>query len=244
MCIDYRNPVVLAKELATLDFFSDGRLEAGLGAGWLEGEYRSMGVPFDDAATRIERLGDVIRMMKVVMADGEAAFESPSGVRATEFEGVPKPVQRPHPPIMVGGGSPKVLRLAGAEADIVSFNFNNRTGKIGPDSVSSSTAEQTERKVQWVREGAGDRFDDLELEIAAYFTVVTDDPKTAAEGLAGMFGLSADDMLAHPHALIGTTEAIVDELQRRREVYGISYVTVSDRTAEAFAPVVERLAGT
>ena len=135
MCIDYRNPVVLAKELATLDFFSDGRLEAGLGAGWLEGEYHSMGVPFDSAGTRIARLADVIKMMKVVMADGEAAFVGESGVRATEFEGLPKPVQKPHPPIMVGGGSPKVLRLAGAEADIVSFNFNNRAGVIGPDGV-------------------------------------------------------------------------------------------------------------
>ena len=243
MCIDYRNAVVLAKELATLDFFSDGRLEAGLGAGWLEGEYHAMGVPFDSAGTRIARLADVVKMIKVVMADGEAAFVGDSGVRATEFEGMPKPVQKPHPPIMIGGGSPKVLRLAGAEADIVSFNFNNRAGVIGPDGVGSSTAEATAQKVEWVREGAGDRFDDIELEIGAYFTVVTDDAKTTADGFAGMFGLTSEEVLEHPHALIGTTDAIVDELERRRELYGISYITVADRVAEAFAPVVERLTG-
>src|SRR6185503_2271922 len=169
----------------------------------------SMGVPFDSAGTRIARLADVIKMIKVVMADGEADFVGDSGVRATEFEGLPKPVQKPHPPIMIGGGSPKVLRLAGAEADIVSFNFNNRAGVIGPDGVGASTAEATAEKVGWVREGAGDRFDDIELEIAAYFTFVTDQAAATADGLAKMFGLTAEQAMEHPHALIGTVDAIV-----------------------------------
>ena len=243
MCIDYRNPVVLAKEMATIDLFSEGRLELGLGAGWLENEYRSMGVPFDRPGQRISRLADVIELVKRTMADGEVNFEGASGVRATEFEGVPKPVQRPRPPIMIGGGAPRVLRLAGREADIVSFNFNNRAGVIGPDGVGASTAEATAQKVGWVREGAGDRFDEIELEIAAYFTFVTDDAEATAAGLAKTFGLTPEEAMEHPHALIGTVDAIADELERRREQYGISYVTVADRNADAFAPVVERLSG-
>ena len=243
MCIDYRNPVVLAKEMATIDLFSEGRLEIGLGAGWLENEYRSMGVSFDPPGARIARLADVIEVVKRTMGDGEVDFRGVSGVTATGFEGVPKPVQRPYPPIMIGGGAPRVLRLAGREADIVSFNFNNRAGVIGPDGVGSSTAEATAEKVQWVREGAGDRFDQIELEIAAYFTFVTDDVAGTAEGFGKMFGLTGPQVLEHPHALIGSVDAICDELERRRALYGISYVTVGDRNAEDFAPVVARLTG-
>jgi probable F420-dependent oxidoreductase len=244
MCIDYRNPNVLAKEMATIDLFSEGRLELGLGAGWLAGEYEAMGVPLDSPGTRIGRLADVIQLMKTTMAPGLADFEGASGVRAVGFEGSPQPTSKPRPPIMIGGGSPKVLRLGGREADIVSFNFNNRAGVIGPDGLGTSTAEATTEKVQWVREGAGDRFDDIELEIAAYFTVVTDQPRAAAEGMGQMFGLTTQQVEEHPHVLLGTVDSICEELQRRREAYGISYVTVADRTAEDFAPVVARLAGT
>jgi probable F420-dependent oxidoreductase len=243
MCVDYRNPVVLAKEMATLDFFSDGRLEIGLGAGWLKGEYESMGIPFDPPGTRIDRLGDVVAMMRAVFAGGQPDYEGDSGVRATGFAGTPPVVQQPSPPIMIGGGGKKVLRLAGRVADIVSFNFNNRGGMIGPDSLGTSTAAATEEKLSWVREGAGDRFDDIELEIAAYFTVVTDDTKGTLDNFSKMFGLSAEELAEHPHVLIGSVDAIVDQLGERRDHYGISYTTVSDRVAESFAPVVEQLTG-
>ena len=242
MCIDYRNPAVLVKEMATLDLFSDGRLELGLGAGWLRGEYEAMGVPWDPAGVRITRLGEVVRMAKLLMADGEVTFEGQAGVRAVGFEGLPKPVQRPHPPIMIGGGAERVLKLAAREADIVSFNFDNSSGKIGPD-LPTSGADAVARKVAWVREAAGDRFDHLELEIAAYFTFVSDQGSQIAEGMASRFGLSTEQMLAHPHGLFGSVDTICDELERRREQFGISYVTVGDSVAEAFAPVIARLAG-
>jgi len=245
MCIDYRNPAVLVKEMATLDLFSDGRLEFGIGAGWLQGEYEAMGVPFADAGVRITRLADVVRMAKELMGDGIVEFASErdgAGVRAMGFEGVPKPVQRPHPPIMIGGGARRVLQLAGREADIVSLNFDNSSGKIGPG-VPTSGADATEQKVAWVREGAGDRFDSLELEIGAYFTFVTDTPEAVAGAMGGRFGMSTDEMLAHPHALFGTVDGICEELERRRERYGISYITVGDGAAKDFAPVVERLTG-
>ncbi len=244
MCIDYRNPAVLIKEMATLDFFSEGRLELGLGAGWLQGEYEAMGVNWDPAGTRVSRLEDVVQMAKLLMGDGEVDFvgRDGTGVRAVGFEGLPKTVQRPHPPIMIGGGSKRVLSLAGREAQIVSFNFDNSSGKIGPG-VPTSDADATDQKVAWVREAAGDRFDSLELEIGAYFTFVTDQGQATAEAMAPRMGLTVDQMLNHPHALIGSVDTICDELERRRERYGISYVTVGDAAADAFAPVVARLAG-
>ena len=245
MCIDYRNPAVLVKEMATLDFFSEGRLEFGIGAGWLQGEYEAMGVPWDSAGIRIDRLGDVVRMAKLLMADGEVNFESEkptSHVRAVGFEGLPKTIQRPHPPIMIGGGARRVLQLAGREAQIVSLNFDNSSGKIGPG-VPTSDAEATAQKIEWIREGAGDRFDELELEIGAYFTFVTDQGQATAEAMAPRFGLSVERLMTHPHALIGSVDEICEQLERRREQYGISYITVGDTAADAFAPVVARLAG-
>ena len=240
-CIDYRHPAMLAKEAATLDLLSDGRLELGLGAGWLQGEYAAAGIRFDPAPTRIDRLAETVQVIKALMGDGQPCIHG-EHVHVEGFEGVPKPVQKPHPPIMIGGGSKRVLALAAREADIVSFNFNNRSGVIGPEGVRSATAEATARKVAWVRESAGQRVDELELEIGAYFTFVTDDGAAVAKGMGGAFGLSKDDMLHHPHALIGTVDAICEELVRRREAYGISYVTVGDDAMEAFAPVVARLA--
>ncbi len=241
-CIDYRHPAVLAKEAATLDLLSEGRLELGLGAGWLQAEYEAAGIPFDEPRVRISRLAETVAAVKAHMADGELAI-SGQHVRMTGYEGVPKPVQRPHPPIMIGGGGRRVLELAAREADIVSFNLNNRSGVLGADGAQSGTAEATAKKVGWVRDAAGKRFSQLELEIGAYFTFVTDQPEGIAKGMGGALGLSADEMLRHPHVLMGPVEAIVDELERRRADYGISYVTVGDNVMDAFAPVVAKLAG-
>jgi probable F420-dependent oxidoreductase len=245
MCIDYKHPVVLAKEAATIDKLSDGRLELGLGAGWVASEYESMGVAMDDAPTRVDRLAEYITFFKAFFAGGEVNMNTPH-VNVTGLMAQPAVVQQPHPPIIIGGGSPRVLRLAGAEADIVSFNFDNRAGVVGPAGVASSGADAMDNKVRWVQEGAGARFDAIELEVGAYFTVVTTD-QTAADAtgtkMGEMFGLSGPDMIDHPNTLIGTVDDIADRLQRRRDRYGFSYVTVSDRNMEAFAPVVERLAG-
>ena len=177
----------------------------------------------------------------------EAAEQTGSSIPAAGFKGQPLPVQAGGPPIMIGGGARKVLTLAGRVADIVSFNFDNRAGVVGPASVQSAAASVMEQRISWVREGAGDRFDSIELEVGAYFTVVTPDTASGvatAEKMGGMFGMSADDMAAHPNALIGTADEICDRLVERRERYGISFVTVSDRNLEAFAPIVARLANT
>ncbi len=242
-CIDYRHPVMLAKEVATLDLFSEGRIEIGLGAGWLENEYAAAAIPYDPPGKRISRLGEAVELIKRLMADGPVDFAG-EHFQVSGFEGRPKPLQRPHPPLMIGGGGKRVLSLAGREADIVSFNFNNRSGKLGLDGPQNSTAECTAQKLEWVKRAAGDRFDAIELEIGAYFTFVGDQGDAMAEGMGGAFGLTADEMRAHPHGLFGSVDSICDELQRRRERYGISYVTVGDAQMDDFAPVVARLAGT
>lgn len=239
-CIDYHNPVVLIKSAMTIDKLSNGRLEFGLGAGWIKDEYAAIGLDMDEPVTRIDRLADVVEGVKVFRGDGLADVSNDT-LQWAEFSGDPKPVGKA--PIMIGGGSPRILRLAGREADIVSLNFNNRSGMIGPDGVQLSTADETAKKIGWIKQGAGDRFDDLEIEIGAYFTFVMDDASPVLGQFAQMFGMSEADMAQHPHALFGSVDAICDELERRREAFGISYITVGKDNMESFAPVVERLSG-
>jgi probable F420-dependent oxidoreductase len=241
-CVDYRHPAVLAKEVATLDLLSEGRLEVGLGAGWLRGEYEALGMKFDPAKVRIDRLAEVVGFLKAHFAGTDLDL-SGEHVNIRGYTGVPAPVQKPHPPLMIGGGSRRILSLAGREADIVSFNFNNRAGIIGPDGISNSTQEKTLEKLAWVREAAGDRFEDLEFEIGAYFVVVGEGSDAAADGMAKAFGLAPEEMRRHPHGLFGSCEEICEELERRREKFGISYITVPDTAIEAFAPIVGKLTG-
>ena len=243
-CMDYREPVMLAKEAATMDYLSDGRLELGLGAGWIQAEYAAVNIPFDPIKERLQRFEHVVHAMKAFMGGEPLSIDNES-IQWNGFSGIPA---RPNPPpIMIGGGSKGILSIAGREADIVSLNFNNRTGTLGPEGMMSGLAEQTAKKVGWIKEAAGDRFDQLELEIGAYLTIVTDHQEATASAIADPFGLSVDDILAGPHNLIGSVDYICEELQRRREAYGISYITVLDdgenNMVEQFAPVVARLAG-
>ena len=242
LCVDYRNPVMLAKEVATLDFFSEGRLELGLGAGWLQGEYEAIGVPFDRAGVRIDRFEEVIALLRASFAEGELNIDTPH-VHAVGFEAVPKPFTKSGPPIMIGGGAKRILTIAGREADIVSLNFNNSSGKLGADGIGSSTAELTDQKIQWIKDGAGARFDQIEIEIAAYFTIVTSDGEGTRAKMAPMFGMTPEVFAEHPNALIGSVDEICDRIVERRERFGISYVSFGASVIDAVIPVVERLAG-
>ncbi|MBT4161996.1 MAG: TIGR03621 family F420-dependent LLM class oxidoreductase [Gammaproteobacteria bacterium] len=239
-CVDYHLPVVLIKSAMTIDKLSNGRLEMGLGAGWITEEYQALGITKDEPQVRIDRLDDVIQGIKAFCGEGLADVSNDT-LNWEGFEGIPKPVSKPT--IMVGGGSPRVLRLAGREADIVSLNFNNRSGMIGPDGVIKSTEAETQKKIGWIKEGAGDRFDALEIEIGAYFTFVMDDPAPVLGPFAQSFGLSEDEMRVHPHALFGSVDTICEELERRRELHGISYISVGRDNMESFAPIVQRLNG-
>ena len=241
--VDLHQPVVLAKELATLDMLSDGRLEVGLGAGWVAAEYEGLGVTMDRPGVRIARLGEVVELMKAHWSGRDVAVDG-AHVHAHGFSGLPLPVQQPHPPIFIGGGRQRILTLAGQLADIVSFNFDNSAGRLGAASVASSGAVETEQKLEWVRAGAGDRFDDIELEIGAYFVAVDDDPGPMISAMAERFGVSEEEFASHPHAMLGSVDSICDTLQERRDRYGFSYVTVPQRNMDDVAPVVARLSGT
>lgn len=241
-CVGYHQPVVLAKEAATLDLLSGGRLELGLGAGWLDREYAAIGVPFPSAGERIELLSETVDLIDQCFS-GKPVELTGKQVRASGFTAVPAPVQSPRPPIMIGGGGRRVLTLAGEKADIVSINFNNASGAVGSDSVHSSTAEQTAAKIGWVREGAGDRFEQLELEIGAYFVAVHGSAGPTAADLGNRLQLTPGQLATFPHALAGSVAEICETLQRRREEFGLSYITVGSAVADSFAPVVERLAG-
>jgi probable F420-dependent oxidoreductase len=238
-CIDYQHPAVLAKQAATIDLLSDGRLELGLGAGWLRAEYEALGLRFDPAPVRIARLAETVRAVRALFEGKEVALDG-EHVKLAGFAGAPA---RPLPPLMIGGGGKRVLSLAAREASIVSLNFNNRSGVIGADGVRSSTADATAEKVGWIKSAAGARFESLELEIGAYFTFVQPGAEAIAAGIGQSLGLGRDEMLRHPHGLFGSVDAVCEELERRRETYGISYVTIADAALEAFAPVVARLTG-
>ena len=183
-------------------------------------------------------------LLRACFAGGEVKIDE-AGVLARDFSAVPVPVRPGGPPIMIGGGSRRVLTLAGAKADIVSLNFDNSPGVLGAASIASGAGDRTAEKVAWVRDGAGDRFDKLELEIGAYFTAVTDPAGAgdAAERLGGSLGIAAGEVATHPHVLVGSVEMICDELERRRAAYGISYVTVGASVIDAFGPVAQRLTG-
>ena len=245
MCVDYHQPVVLAKSLATIDFLSGGRLEPGYGAGWITSEYDAMGIPMDRPGVRIDRMIEHIELARSYFA-GAMLDQQGEHVRVSNMGGLPVSPQQGGPKIMIGGGSPRVLRTAGRLADIVSINFDNSAGEIGAHGIGSGTADRTMQKVEWIKEGAGDRFDDIELEIGGYFIGVSPDASTTPDVLATMakgFGMPPEVLAAHMHTLVGTIDEICETLEQRRDQYGISYVNVASRNMKAFAPVVERLNG-
>ena len=240
---DYRHPVVLAKEAATLDLLSEGRLDFGLGAGWQVSDYEQTGIPFDPPGIRIERMAEALQIIKSFFAGGSVSF-SGKHYKVDGVEAAPSPVQKPHPPIVLGGGGKRMLHLAGREADIVSVNFNLSEGRVNRKLVRTGLAEATDEKVAWIKEGAGDRFAAIELSVTVFVANVTDDRDTVAGALAAGLRSEPGEISQTPHFLIGTVEQIIDDLQVRRERFGISYVVVPDEAAVSLAPVVERLTGT
>jgi probable F420-dependent oxidoreductase len=240
---DFRHPLMLAKELATLDVLSNGRVEAGVGAGWMTTDYEFSGLPYDPPGARIEKLKETISILKGLWGEGAFSFTG-KHYTITNHDGTPKPVQNPHPPLLVGGGGKRVLRLAAREADIVGVNFVLAEGMVNPKVAVTGSAAATAEKLAWIKDAAGARMSDIELNMTVFFTFVTDDRSAMAERIAGGFGMPASDVLESPHALIGTVDQIVEDLQRRREEYGFSYIAFSGDVFEAMAPVVKRLAGT
>ncbi len=241
---DYRHPVVLAKEAATIDLLSDGRLEMSLGAGWMRSDYEESGVPYDPPARRVDRFDEAVQIVKGLLAtDGPYSFAG-AHYRVSGHTLTPRPRQAPHPPLILGGGGRRVLSIAGRQADIVSINVDLRAGTAGPEVAPNASPASTRQKVQWVREAAGDRFDDLELHTLVGFAMVTDDRRGIAEAMAPHFGVDPAEALHVPLALLGTLEEMQEELQWRRNEYGISYYSIEADCWEALGPVVARLSGT
>jgi probable F420-dependent oxidoreductase len=239
---DYKHPAVLAKELATMDVLSDGRLELGIGAGWMISDYEQMGIPYDSAKVRIDRFVEGLKVIKGAMAEGPFSF-SGDHYTITNYNGTPKPIQGPCPPILIGGGGKRVLSIAAREADIVGINATMSAGVVGQHTFSTMTAEVVDEKVAIVREAAGARFNDIELNVRAFLVNITDDAKQAASGIASMLGVEQQMVEQSPFALVGPTSKLIEDLLERRERWGFSYIIVGADDVDSFAPVVAALNG-
>lgn len=240
---DYRHPVVVAKEAATLDVLTGGRFELGIGAGWMAADYESAGIALDAPGARVDRLREAVSVLKGLWADGAFTFEG-EHYRIHGLEGLPRPITPGGPPIVIGGGGPRVLRLAAREATVVAINVNLRAGVIDERTFPDGTPASTDRKVAWIQQAAAHRTDELELQARIHLAMVTDDREAVVHELAPAFGLTPEEARATPHALVGSVEQICDQLIERRERWGISYLGLSQDQLEPFAPVVARLAGT
>lgn len=238
---DYRHPVVLAKEFATLDALSNGRLEAGLGAGWMSSDYALSGMSYDSPGTRIARLSESVEIITALMR-GEAVDHDGDHYTVSGPIGAPHAVQSPLP-VMLAGGKQKMLTLAGTKADIVGINPGLTAGVIDERAGRDATLERTDQKIAWVREAAGDRFDQLTLQTRIHLAMITDDREGVAAEMAPLLGITAEEALASPHALVGTVEQCVETVLEWRERWGISYVSVNAEELDHFAPVVEALTG-
>lgn len=239
---DYKHPVILAKELATMDLLSDGRMEIGLGAGWMRTDYDKLGIPYDSAGVRIDRFVEGLEIIRRCMSGETFSFHG-THYTITEYAGTPRPVQAA-PPVLIGAGGPRMLGIAAREADIVGINPSLHTGVINAEVIGGMTAESVAEKVARVRAAAGDRLAQIELNIRAFLTNVTEDGAAARAGLAGAMGVPVEMLETSPFALIGAPGELIEKLQQRREEYGISYVIVGPDDVHTFAPVVAALAGT
>ena len=241
-CNDYRHPAVLAKEAATLDILSEGRFELGMGAGWMTTDYDAAGIPMDRPSVRIARLAEAIEVVLGLFSDGPCTFEG-EHYTIRGLSGSPKPVQDPLP-LLVGGGGRKVLELAARYATIIGLNPALPNGKIDASAGPDATEAATDRKIGWIRDVAGDRFDQIELHTRIHVAMVSDDRRGVADVLGPALGLTPAESLASPHALCGTVDEIVADLEYRRERFGIASIGLSLDALDDFAPVIARLAGT
>ncbi len=240
---DYKHPVVLAREMATLDLLSEGRLELGIGAGWMTADYEKAGIPLDRPGVRIARLAESIAVLKGLFAPGPFTFHG-EHYRVTDLDGMPKPVQGAELPFLIGGGARRILGLAAREAKIVGINANLRTGEgESRETAQSLLPGSTDQKLEWLRDAAGSGFEDLEIQSLLGFVHVTDDAAGIARAMASSFGVSEEEALLAPATLVGSEDGIVELLEQRRERWQMSYVVVPVESTEVLAPVVARLAG-
>lgn len=246
----FRNPVVLAKDLATIDVLSKGRLEVGLGAGWKQDEFLAAGLEYDSPGIRLAKLDEALTILDVLLRGQECTFQG-KYYQVNGIKGTPRPRQGPRPPLCTGGGGPKMLRLAAKHADIISIV--PVTTKNGKGLLSGITMDKTIEKVNLIKEAAGERFDQIELNWAITAIVITDDrEKTAEMALSAIdrglhpdlevdVKLTVEEILNSPYVAIGSFEEIAEQIRRVRQLTGMSYVGVFPTQMDAFAPVIPLL---
>jgi probable F420-dependent oxidoreductase len=241
---DLRHPVLVAREAATVDALTDGRFELGLGAGAIRSEYEQVGLRFDRGAVRVERLREAVAIIKGLLS-GERLSHAGTHYRVTDHTIFPLPIQKPHPPILIGGNGRRLLTLAALQADIVGLSGITFRNGAAPADLTGCRVSEVDERVRLIRETAGEqRSARLELNALVQRVVVTEDRRRSAEELASQWTqLSADEILQTPYVLIGTVEQIIEDLQARRERWGISYYNVHKPYVDALAPVVARLGG-
>jgi probable F420-dependent oxidoreductase len=239
---DYKHPVVLAKELATMDLLSGGRTEIGLGAGWMISDYEQAGMTYDSPKVRIDRFIEGLAVIRGALSPDAFSF-SGDHYTISNYNGLPKPVQQPLPPILIGGGGPRVLGFAAREADIVGINGTLTAGVVGPEAISTMTAESVDEKVALVAKAGSHRISDIELNIRTFFVKVTDDRASTINAISSMFSVPSELIDTSPFALIGSVESCIEQLVERREKWGFSYTIVGAENIDECAPIVAALRG-
>ncbi len=242
MSNDYRHPVVIAKEIASLDQLSGGRIVFGLGAGWSIDDYTNAGLTMDRPGRRIDRLAEALDVFDALFS-GAPVDHHGEFYNVTNMVGAPTPVQTPRPDLMLGGGGKRMLSLAGARADIVAVNVNLAGGRVDARVGSDATAERTDEKVAWIRAASTDRPTPPVLQVRMHVAAITDDVVGVAELFAAGLGLTPEDAMRSPFQIVGSVDQIVDELEARRAHWGFSDIGLSTSALHDFAPIVARLAG-
>ena len=239
---DYKHPVVLAKELATMDLLSDGRLEIGIGAGWMISDYEQAGMVYDRSGVRIDRFVEGLSIIRSAMTGEKFSFAG-AHYKITDYTSTPKPVQTPCPPILIGGGGKRVLTLAAQHADIVGINPSLKDGVVNAETITHMTAESVTEKVEIVRSAAGSRMQQIEMNIRTFLVNIRDSAQEAIDGTAKMFKVEPMMIANSPFALMGPPSKIAEDLIERRERWGLSYIIVGGDDVKSFAPVVAMLSG-
>ncbi len=239
---DYRHPAVLARELASIDVLSEGRLEVGLGAGWKKLDYDRSGIAMDAPKVRVDRMIEYTKILKSLFAEEPVTFAG-EHFRITDLLGTPRPYAVGGPPFVIGGGQPRVLRFAGEVADIVGVNASIHSGEVDTEAAHDAMPERIDQKVAWLRAGAGARFDDIEINAWLAAAEITDDTPGVADVMGQLFSADPDDVLASPLTLIGSVSECADRLRERRERWGYSYSVIPGEKARDFAPLVAELTG-
>ncbi len=238
---DYRHPLVLARDVAALDVMSDGRVEFGIGAGWLTKDYEESGIALDSPKVRIERMTEGLEVIHRLWTEETVTFTG-QHYQLTDARCRPKPTTPGGPKVMVGGGGKKVLSVAAKYASIIGVNPELTSGAVGVEAAKTAVADRYHERIGWIREAAGERFESIELQILCQFEQITNDRETMYANIAPVFGLTPEEAKDVPIVVVGTVDQVIEDLRRRREMYGFSYVVVHD--IDAFAPVVAALAGT